>query len=148
MNMNRLFFLKKEDAKPRWRVIDAQGKVVGRLASEIADILRGKDKPSYTPHTDSGDYVVVINAEKIVFTGDKMRDKQYVWYTNWMGGQKSLTAQQMMKKHPDHIITHAVKGMIGKTKLGRAQIKKLRVYPGSEHPHAAQIAGFAPEKAV
>jgi large subunit ribosomal protein L13 len=141
MNMNRVFFLRKEDSKPRWRVIDASNKVVGRLATEIADILRGKDRAQYTPHTDSGDYVVVINAEKVTFTGDKMQDKEYVWYTNWIGGQKKLTASQMMAKDPTHVIFHAVKGMLGKKKLSNAQLKKLLIYKGAEHPHGAQIKG-------
>ena len=117
MNMNRSFVLKKEDRKPQWRVIDAKGQVLGRLATQIADILRGKDKPFYTPHTDSGDYVVIINAEKIVLTGNKLEDKEYVRYSGWMGGQKITTAQEMLAKHPERIIEHAVKGMLPKNKL-------------------------------
>ncbi len=140
MNMNKIFFLRTEDRNPRWHVIDAKNKVVGRLATEVADILRGKVKPSYTPHSDAGDYVVVINAEKIVFTGDKMRDKEYVWYTGYIGGQKSLTARQVMAKDPARVFMHAVKGMMGSTKLGKEQLKKLKIYAGAEHPHQAQIA--------
>ena len=139
MNMNRIFFLREEDRDPRWLVIDARDKVVGRLATQIADLLRGKGKPSYTPHSDAGDYVVVINADKVVFTGDKMEDKEYVWYTGYIGGQKCLKAKEVMVKDPSRIIMHAVKGMIGSTKLGKAQLKKLRIYVGSEHPHQAQI---------
>lgn len=139
MKMNKIFFLRQEDQVPRWLVIDARDKVVGRLATEIADLLRGKGKPSFTPHADAGDYVVVINADKVVFTGDKMRDKEYVWYTGYIGGQKRLTAQQVMAKDPSRVITHAVKGMMGGTKLANAQLKKLRIYTGDQHPHHAQI---------
>ncbi len=147
MDMNKTFFLKGQDEKPRWRVIDAKGKVVGRLATQIADALRGKDRPEYTPHADAGDYVVVINAEKIVFTGKKMQQKIYQRYSGWMGGLKELTAEQVMEKHPERIIELAVKGMLPKNKLARQLHKKLRVYKGEEHPHAAQIAGF-PEDVV
>lgn len=139
MDMNKAFNLRKEDRAPKWRLIDAKGKVVGRLATEVADILRGKDKPLYTPHTDCGDYVVIINVEKIKFTGNKMEQKTYEWYTGWIGGLKSLTAAQVMAKDPARIIILAVKRMLPKTKMGRAVIKKLKVYKGSEHPHIAQI---------
>ncbi len=140
MDMNKTFFLKSANSQPRWRLIDAKDKVVGRLATEITDALRGKDKAYYTPHCDSGDYVVVINADKVRFTGDKMRDKTYEWYTGWIGGLKTLTAQQVMEKHPERIIYHAVKGMMAHNRICRAQLKKLRVYAGAEHPHSAQIA--------
>lgn len=139
MNMNRSFTLKKEDRRPQWRLIDAEGQRVGRLATKIADILRGKDKPYYTPHTDSGDYVVVINAEKVVFTGSKLKDKEYVSYSGWIGGQKVKTAREIMEKYPTRIIEHAVKGMLPKNKLNSEIIKKLKVYAGEEHPHKAQI---------
>lgn len=138
-NLNRAFLLKNEQKAPKWRVIDAKGKIVGRLAVDIADMLRGKDRAHYTPHTDSGDYVVVINAEKVVFTGDKWEQKEYQWYTLYVGGQKSLTAEQMRKKHPDEIIRHAVKGMLAPNKISRAMLKKLKIYAGPEHPHKAQI---------
>lgn len=147
MNMNKIFFLRQEDQDPRWLVIDARNKVVGRLATQIADLLRGKGKPSYTPHSDAGDYVVVINAEKVVFTGDKMEDKEYVWYTGFIGGQKTRTAKQVMAKDPSRILMHAVKGMMGSTKLGKAQLKKLRIYVGAEHPHQAQITTQAQKPA-
>lgn len=143
MDMNKTSFVKKETHKPNWRLIDATDKVVGRLATEIADALRGKDKTCYTSYMDSGDYIVVINADKLVFTGDKMADKEYVWYTQHIGGYKSLTAKEMAKKHPTYILMHAVKGMLGSTKLARAQLKKLRIYMGAEHDHTAQ---FAPKK--
>ena len=142
MNMNKAFFLKTANRDPRWHVIDAAGKVVGRLATEIADKLRGKDEVFFTPHIDSGDYVVVVNAEKIVFTGDKMSDKEYVWYTGFMGGQKKATPLEKLRKDPEFIIRHAVKGMLPKNILADAQIKKLKIYVGSEHPHKAQVLGF------
>lgn len=139
MNMNKSFVLKKEDRNPQWRLIDAEGKVLGRLATHIADALRGKDKPTYTPHTDSGDYVVVINADKVVLTGKKWEDKEYVRYSGWISGKKVATAQEMKEKHPTAIIEMAVKGMLPKNKLSREVIKKLKVYTGTEHPHKAQI---------
>ena len=138
MDMNKAFYLKNEAKDPKWRVIDAQGKILGRLATEIADMLRGKDKPYYTPHTDSGDYVVVINADKIELTGDKWEKKEYDRYTGWMGGYKITTAKEMLKKFPERIIEHAVKGMLPKNKLSRQIIKKLKVYAGNVHPHIAQ----------
>lgn len=141
MDMNKAFFLKKEKAAPRWRLIDAKGKIVGRLATEIADILRGKDRAHYTPHTDSGDYVVIVNAADVVFTGDKWEQKEYKWYTGYIGGLKTLTAEQMRARRPEEIIHHAVKGMLSHSKLSRQLLRKLKVYPGTEHPHAAQIAG-------
>lgn len=138
MDMNKTFFLRKEDRTPVWRIIDAQGVVLGRLATQIADTLRGKDKAYYTPHTDCGDYVVVINAEKVVLTGNKWEDKIYDRYTGYMGGYKTTTAKDMLIKHPTHVIEHAVKGMLPKNKLNRQILKKLKVYVGSEHPHAGQ----------
>ena len=136
--MNRAFFLRKEDAAPSWRLIDAEGKVLGRLATKIADILRGKDKPYYTPHTDSGDYVVIINADKIILSGDKWEDKQYISYSGWQSGKKVTTARELLKKHPTYLIEYAVKRMLPKNKLNRQVFKKLKVYVGSEHPHEAQ----------
>ena len=137
--MNKTFFLKTGGREKKWNVIDAEGKVLGRLATEIADQLRGKNMPTFTPHADSGDYVVVVNAEKIVLTGNKMRDKIYSRYTGWMGGLKEQTATEVMKKNPTFIIHTAVKGMLPKNKLSRQLIKKLKVYAGSEHPHIAQV---------
>lgn len=139
LDMNSAFFLRKEDNEnPKWRVIDAKGKVLGRMATEIADILRGKNKPYFTPHTDSGDYVVVINASEVVLTGNKMEDKEYAHYTGWIGGRKVTSAKELLAKHPDRIITLAVKGMLPKNILSRYLLRKLRVYPGSQHPHASQ----------
>lgn len=140
MSMNKVFFLRKEDKAPKWHVIDAEGQVLGRLATQIADTLRGKNKPYYTPHTDCGDYVVVINADKIALTGNKWEDKEYVRYTGWISGRKVTTAEEMREKHPTRIIEHAVKGMLPKNKLNREIIKKLKVYAGAEHPHKAQVA--------
>lgn len=140
MDMNKTFFLRKEDRKPRWRVIDASGKVLGRMATEIADALRGKDRAHYTPHTDSGDYVVVVNAEKIHLTGNKWKGKIYDRYTGWMGGYKVLTAKELMAKHPTRLVEYAVKGMLPKNKLSAQILKKLKVYVGKDYPHTAQIA--------
>lgn len=139
MNFNKAFFAKKETHKPKWRLIDAKGKVLGRLATEIADILRGKDKPQYTPHADAGDYVVVINANDVVLTGDKEETKTYTSYSGYVGGYKERSVDYMKKKHPEFMIEHAVKGMLPKNKLSRRMIKKLKVYAGDTHPHAAQV---------
>lgn len=143
MNMNRAFFLRTEDRKPLWRVIDARGKVVGRLATEIADALRGKDRAYFTPHVDSGDYVVVVNAQDLVFTGDKMRDKIYEKYTGYIGNKKYITAQQMFDKDARRVIELAVKGMLPKNILSRQLLRKLKVYVGADHPHKAQVAESA-----
>ncbi len=129
---------KKETVERKWYVVDAEGETVGRLSSKIASVLRGKHKPSYTPHVDTGDYVIVLNAEKIRFTGNKMADKTYLSYSLYPGGQKSITAQELLDKKPIKIMEKAVKGMLPKTKLGNAMFKKLFVYEGGEHPHVAQ----------
>jgi large subunit ribosomal protein L13 len=130
--------VRKEDVQRKWYVIDAEGETVGRMSTKIATILRGKNKPSYTPHTDTGDYIIVINAEKVRFTGDKMNQKVYLTYSLHPGGQKSVIAKDLMAKKPIKIVEEAVKGMLPKTKLGRAMFKKLFVYDGAEHPHSAQ----------
>lgn len=130
--------LRREDAEHNWFVVDAEGETVGRLSSRIAHVLRGKHKACYTPHVDCGDNVIVLNAEKIRFTGKKMDDKVYLSYTGYPGGQKSITAKEVLAKHPERIIEKAVKGMLPKNRLGRAMYKKLFVYTGSEHPHQAQ----------
>lgn len=139
MDFNRAFFLKKEDRKPRWIEIDAQGKVLGRMATEIADILRGKNKATFTPNQDGGDYVIVVNATKVKLTGNKLEGKIYDRYSGWIGGYKTMTAQEMMIKHPTKIVELAVKRMLPKNKLGRAMFKKLKVYASPEHPHKAQV---------
>lgn len=121
-----------------WLVVDAEGEKVGRLASRIAAVLRGKHKPSYSDHVDTGDYVIVLNADKIRFTGDKMAQKKYITYSGYIDGQKSRTAAEMMAKFPERILENAVKGMLPKSRLGRKMFNKLFVYAGSEHPHQAQ----------
>ena len=121
-----------------WVVIDATNEVLGRLASQIAKILRGKNKPGYTPHVDCGDYVIVVNAEKVKLTGDKLTEKVYVRHTGYPGGQRFATAQDYLKKKPEFVIEEAVRGMLPKTRLSEAIFKNLKVYAGAEHPHAAQ----------
>jgi large subunit ribosomal protein L13 len=139
VDMNMAYYPRTEDnAQPKWRVIDAKGKVLGRMATEIADILRGKNKPVYTPHVDAGDYVVVINASQVVLTGNKLQNKEYAHYTGWIGGYKVATAEEILKNNPDRLITLAVKGMLPKNILSRYLLRKLRVYAGAEHPHTAQ----------
>lgn len=122
----------------KWHVIDAEGAVLGRLAVQVADILRGKNKPTYTAHLDAGDFVVVINAEKVKVTGKKETAKQYMSYSGWKGGEKYTTVERLRAKQPEHLITHAVKGMIPKNRLGRVLLTKLKVYKGDKHPHTAQ----------
>lgn len=122
----------------RWLVVDAKDQIVGRLAVKIANALRGKDQPTYTPWIDTGAFVVVINAEKIKFSGKKEQDKVYLNYTQWRGGLKETTAEQMRVKHPDWIIKKAVEGMLPGNKLAREMMRRLKVYAGPEHPHAAQ----------
>jgi large subunit ribosomal protein L13 len=129
---------KKETVERKWYVIDAEGEVVGRLCSRIAHVLRGKHKTSFTPHVDTGDYIIVVNAEKVRFTGQKFFQKEYQTYSGYQGGQKISTARELMAKKPFAIIERGVKGMLPKNRLGRAMFKKLFVYAGAEHPHAAQ----------
>lgn len=122
----------------KWHVIDANGAVLGRLAVQIADMLRGKDKPVYTPHLDAGDFVVVINAEKVRVTGKKETEKKYMSYSGWKGGEKYRSVATVRAQAPEKLITHAVKGMVPKNRLGRVLMTKLKVYRGDQHPHAAQ----------
>ena len=122
----------------KWHVIDAEGEIVGRLASRIARVLRGKHKPDFTPHFDNGDHVIVINADKVRFTGQKTNQKVYLRHTGYPGGQRKATPRQILSRKPELVVEHAVKGMMPKTKLGRAQYRKLHVYAGAEHPHTAQ----------
>ena len=126
------------DVTRKWWVVDAEGKVLGRLASEIAQILRGKHKPMYATHVDTGDFVVVINAEKIRVTGNKAEDKMYFRHTGYMGGEKFTPFKELIEKHPDRVIDLAVKGMLPKNNLGRLMRRKLKVYRGPTHPHEAQ----------
>jgi large subunit ribosomal protein L13 len=122
----------------RWYIIDATDKVVGRLAVQIANILRGKHRPEYTPHIDTGEFVIVINAEKVKFTGNKLETQTYHWYTRYPGGYKTATAREWLKTHPDRIILEAVKRMVPRNRLGRQQMTKLKIYAGPAHPHQAQ----------
>jgi large subunit ribosomal protein L13 len=122
----------------KWHVVNAEGAVLGRLAAQVANILRGKNKPVYTPHLDAGDFVVVINAEKVVVTGKKETDKKFMTYSGWKGGEKYTSVEQIRARHPEKLITHAVRGMVPKNRLGRVLMTKLKVYKGGEHPHAAQ----------
>lgn len=130
--------MRAEDVRRSWFVVDAEDKTLGRLATEIAHRLRGKHKPEYTPHVDTGDYVVVINAGKVRVTGAKTSDKMYYRHSGYPGGIKSQSFEQLRDSHPERIIEKAVKGMLPRNPLGRAMLKKLKVYPGGEHPHSAQ----------
>ena len=121
-----------------WLLVDATGQTLGRLATQIADALRGKTKPEYTPHVDTGEFVIVVNAEKVRFTGKKMETKAYHWYTRYPGGYKTVTARQLLAKHPDRILREAVRRMVPRNKLGRQQMTKLKIYKGPQHPHQAQ----------
>ena len=129
---------KPETVQQDWYIVDASGKTLGRLCSELARRLRGKHKPVYTPHVDTGDYIVVINAEKIAVTGKKLQDKMYYRFTGYVGNLKSESLGQALDAHPERVIETSVKGMLPKNPLGRAMFKKLKVYKGSEHPHTAQ----------
>jgi large subunit ribosomal protein L13 len=139
MDMNKAFFVRKEDCNPKWHLIDASDKVLGRLSTQVADLLRGKKTTQFSPHVNCGDYVVIINCEKIKLTGDKWKQKEYVTYSGWRSGIKVRTAEQMLEKHPDEIIRLAVKRMLPKNKLSDEIIKRLKVYTGDKHPHAAQL---------
>ncbi|MBN2109246.1 MAG: 50S ribosomal protein L13 [Deltaproteobacteria bacterium] len=132
------FIAKKETVKHDWYVIDAAGKTLGRLAVQIASRLRGKHKPIYTPHVDTGDFIVVVNAEKVLLTGNKLEDKKYYRYTGYPGGLREQNAAELLKKKPTSLLQFAVKGMLPKNSLGRAMYKKLKIYTGASHPHEAQ----------
>ena len=135
----KTYSAKASEIEKKWFVIDADGLVLGRLASQIARILRGKHKPTFTPHMDCGDNVIVVNAEKVKLTGRKLGDKIYYWHTGYPGGIKQRTAGQILEgKHPDRVVTKAVERMISRNRLGRQQMRNLRVYAGPEHPHEAQ----------
>ena len=135
----KTFALKKEEVQREWFVIDVTDKVLGRVATKIADRIRGKDKPTFTPHTDGGDYVVVINAEKIKVTGSKFEDKKYYSHSLYPGGLKTRTFRELNETRPEKIIEEAVKGMLPKNKLGKQMFKKLKVFSGSEHEHESQL---------
>jgi large subunit ribosomal protein L13 len=127
-----------ETRERNWLVVDASGQTLGRLATRIADTLRGKRKPEYTPHCDVGDFVIVVNAEKVAVTGNKRQDKRYYRHSGYPGGLRSRTLDDMLERRPEEVIRLAVKGMLPRTRLGRAQLRKLKVYAGPEHPHVAQ----------
>jgi large subunit ribosomal protein L13 len=127
-----------ESRERNWLVVDASGKTLGRLATQIADILRGKRKPEYTPHIDVGDFVIVVNAERISVTGNKRKEKRYYRHSGYPGGLRSRTLEEMLARRPEEVIRLAVKGMLPRNRLGRAQLRKLKVYAGPDHPHAAQ----------
>jgi large subunit ribosomal protein L13 len=132
------FIAKEYEVEKKWHLVDADGKVLGRLASEIAGLLRGKNKPIFTPHMDAGDYVIVVNADKVVLTGDKLDKKIYYHHSGYVGGLKQTTAKDLLRKRPENLLMLAVKGMLPKTSLGRRQLKKLKIYAGPDHPHQAQ----------
>ena len=132
------YMQKKETVERKWYVIDAEGKPLGRVASKAAHILRGKHKATYTPHIDCGDYVIIINASKVLLTGNKLEDKKYYSHSGYPGGLRTRTAKEMIEKYPEEMIEKAVKGMLPKNRLGRAMYKKLFVYAGSDHKHMAQ----------
>jgi large subunit ribosomal protein L13 len=129
---------KKEEVEHQWYLVDAEGRVLGRLASELAKILRGKNKPIYTPHVDTGDFVIVVNAGKVALTGKKMKDKIYYHHTGYPGGIREMSAEKLLAKKPTEMIRIAVKGMLPKNSLGRQMFQKLKVYAGAKHPHEAQ----------
>ncbi|MCS6319784.1 MAG: 50S ribosomal protein L13 [Nitrospira sp.] len=136
--MTKTYLEKPADVKRKWFLVDADGKTLGRLAAKVATLLRGKHKPTFTPHVDTGDHVVIVNAEKIRLTGNKMEDKTYSYHTGYPGGIKTLTAEHIHKKDPTKLLTRAIEGMLPKNPLGNQMAKKLRVYAGSTHPHHAQ----------
>lgn len=136
--MEKTYVVKKKEVQHDWYVVDAAGQNLGRLATRIAAVLRGKHKPIFTPSLDTGDFVVVVNADKITVTGGKLEEKEYYNYSGYPGGLRITPLRDQLEKHPDRVVTHAVKGMLPHNRLGRALLKKLKVYAGPEHPHQAQ----------
>ena len=134
----KTYSARSQDIRRQWHLVDAEGKTLGRLATEVARRLRGKHKPEYTPHVDTGDYVVIVNAEKIGVTGSKMSDKMYHHHTGYIGNLKSISLEKLLQRKPEKVLQQAVKGMMPKGPLGRAMMSKLKIYAGAEHPHAAQ----------
>ncbi|MDO5046944.1 MAG: 50S ribosomal protein L13 [Anaerococcus sp.] len=139
MKYQKTYTATPDSIKRKWYLVDAEGMVLGRLASQVAAILRGKNKATFTPHMDTGDYVIIINADKVILTGNKEDQKEYQRYSGYAGGQKITKYKDLKAKHPERIVSHAVEGMLPKNKLGRAMAKKLRVYAGSEHNHDSQM---------
>ena len=136
--MEKTYVTKREDVEREWYVVDASGQTLGRLATRVARVLRGKHKPIYSPSVDAGDYVIVVNAERIHVTGRKLDQKIYYRHSGYPGGLKEITLRNLLQKHPTRVIEHAVRGMLPKNRLGRRMFKKLKVYAGPDHPHAAQ----------
>ncbi len=134
----KTYHVKKESIERGWFVVNAEGKILGRLASQVAKVLRGKHKPTFSPHVDTGDFVVVVNARKVTLTGRKLKDKKYYHHTGYPGGIRETSAEKFLARKPTEMIRTAVKGMLPKTSLGRQMIRKLKVYAGSNHPHEAQ----------
>ena len=134
----KTYSARPSDVRRQWLVVDAEGKTLGRLATQVAMVLRGKHKPMYTPHIDTGDHVVIINAAKVHLTGTKPENKKYFHHTLYPGGATWTSLRTLMEKHPERVVERAVRGMVPRTKLGRAMMKKLKVYAGADHPHAAQ----------
>ena len=134
----KTYMARSEDIDKKWYLIDGEGKTVGRVATKIANLLRGKEKPQFTPHADTGDFVIVVNAEKMKLTGKKWEQKTYYWHTGYPGGIKSITAEDLVKKHPEDILKKAVWGMLPKNKWQKKLITRLKIYAGNEHPHAPQ----------
>lgn len=137
----KTYSTRAKDIEHQWHVIDASGKTLGRLASQVASLLMGKHKPIYIPNLDTGDYVIILNAAKVRVTGNKAKQKFYYRYSGYPGGLKAITFENMLATHPNRVIEHAVKGMLPRNRLGRAMFKKLKVYAGDSHPHQAQVAG-------
>ena len=135
----KTYTLSAKDIDKRWRVVDAEGQALGRVATEIATALRGKDKPTFSPHLDMGDFVIVTNASRVKFTGQKMTQKLYRHHTGYLGGLKEIRLDKQLEKHPERVIRAAVWGMMPKGRLGRAQMRHLKVYAGPDHPHEAQV---------
>ncbi len=134
----KTYVVKAGEIRRRWYVVDAQGKTLGRLATQVARILRGKHKPTFSPHLDTGDHVIIVNADKVQVTGKKLDAKRYYRYSGYLGGLSSVILREQMERHPDRVLVHAIRGMLPRNRLGRAMLKKLKVYAGSKHPHAAQ----------
>lgn len=148
MKQTKTYSLKAGEIDKRWQVIDADGQTLGRLATHIATLLMGKHKPSYSPHLDMGDFVVVVNADKVRVTGNKLQDKKYYRHTGYMGGLKETVLETMLARHPERVIGLAVRGMLPKNKLARHLLRHLKVYAGPEHPHQAQVAASLKREAA
>ena len=134
----KTFSAKKEDIRPKWHMIDANGEILGRLAVTVAKVIRGKHKPTFTPHVDTGDFVIIINAHKVRLTGKKMKDKMYYRHTGYPGGIRSISAEKLLQKKPEEVLRKAIRGMLPKNSLGRHILKKAKIYASADHPHSAQ----------